>query len=442
MKIAISEIIDFIQTDIWRIRLVDIPRKKAFFIRLLRIVILSVREFQNDKCILRASALTFYSLLSIVPVVAVAFGISRGFGFEKLLEKELSDKIPAQEELLTKIVTFANSLLEQTKGGMIAGIGVAVLLWTVIKLLSHIGQSFNDIWEVKVPRKFLIRLSNYLSVMLICPVLVVLASSATVFITTQISLTAERVIVLEMFSPFISFILKIVPYGVISGVFGFLYLFMPNTKVKFKSAFIAGAVAGVAYQVAQWGYINFQVGVAHYNAIYGTFAALPLFLFWLQISWIIVLFGAEMSFAIQNIDTYEFEPDCLNVSNSFRKLVSLCAAHLLIINFSKGCKPLTSINIAVALDAPPRLISGIIDDLVNSGIVSEIKSNKNNVSAYQPACDINLLTTKYIIEALDHKGVDNVPILQTKEFKTLSETLKAFGDTIEKSSANILLKDI
>ena len=442
MIISLSKIINFIRIDIWRIRLVDIPRTKAFFIRLLRITFLSLREFKNDKCTLRASALTFYSLLSVVPVVAMAFGISRGFGSDELLEKELLNKFPGQEEVVNQIITFANSLLEETKGGMLAGVGIAVLFWTVIKLLNHIEKSFNDIWEVKTPRKFLKRLSDYLSVTLICPVLVIVASSATVFISTQISLTTEKFIILGIFSPIISFILKFLPYGVIWGVFGFLYLFMPNTKVKIRSAFIAGAIAGSAYQVAQWGYINFQVGVAHNNAIYGSFAALPLFLLWLHISWIIVLFGAEVSFAIQNVYTYEFEPDCLNVSNAFRKLVALCVVHLLVKNFSKGFKPLTAINIAATLGAPPRLISEIIDELVSSRVLSEISLDKSNAFAYQPACDINCLTIKYIVEALEHKGEDNVPISQTDEFKTLSEALKAFGDTIEKSSANKLLRDI
>ncbi len=152
MKIMLSRIINFIKTDIWRIRLQDHPRKKIFFIKHLRVVLLALRGFYEDKCSLRASALTFYSLLSIVPVVALVFGIAKGFGSDKSLEKQLLEKFPGQEEVLMQVMGFARSLLEQTKGGMVAGIGLAVLFWIVIKLLSNIEHSFNDIWWIKKSR--------------------------------------------------------------------------------------------------------------------------------------------------------------------------------------------------------------------------------------------------------------------------------------------------
>ncbi|MHC4182649.1 MAG: YihY/virulence factor BrkB family protein [Planctomycetota bacterium] len=438
----VSNIINFLKTDIWRIRIKDLPRKKSFFIKQLRIVLLALRGFNEHKCRLRASALTFYSLLSVVPVVAMAFGVAKGFGFEKIFEKQLLEKFPGQEEVLVQVVNFAHSLLEETKGGMIAGIGVAVLFWIVIKLLSNIERSFNDIWGIKKQRSIGRKSSDYLSIMLICPFLVIMSSSITVFITTQIAHITERFALLGVFSPLIFFMLKLLPYCVIWGAFAFIYIFMPNTKVNFKSGFIAGAIAGTGYQVAQLAYINFQVGVAQYNAIYGSFAALPLFLIWLQISWLIVLFGAEISFTLQNIDTHEFETDCLRVSSSFKKLLSLQTAHLLIKNFSNGYKPLTAIQISHTLDIPIRLVSQILYELVESGIASGIKTEEYAEFAYQPARTINVLSIKYIIDALEQRGIDNIPVAQTKELKTLSETLQTFSDTIEKSPANRLLKDI
>jgi len=438
----VSKIIDFIKTDIWRIRLEDLPRTKSFFIKRLRIVLLASRGFNEHKCRLRASALTFYSLLSVVPVVALAFGIAKGFSSDKLLEKELLEKFPGQEEVLVQVVNFAHSLLEETKGGMIAGIGVAVLFFIVVKLLSNIERSFNDIWGIKEPRSIGRKLSDYLSIILICPFLVIMSSSITVFITTQIALITEKFAFLGVFSPFIFFMLKLLPYSMIWGVFAFIYIFMPNTKVNFKSGLIAGMIAGTGYQVAQLAYINFQIGVAQYNAIYGSFAALPLFLVWLQISWLIVLFGAEISFTLQNIDTYEFEPDCLRVSFSFKKLISLQTAHLLIKNFSNGHAPLTAIQISHTLEIPIRLASQILYELVESGIASEIKTEEHKEFAYQPARTINVLTIKYIFDALEQRGTDEIPVAQTRELKTLSEALKTFNDTIEKSPANRLLKDI
>ncbi|MBS1256973.1 MAG: hypothetical protein MAG551_00008 [Candidatus Scalindua arabica] len=442
MKTLLSKIINYITTDIWRIRLKDHPRKRIFFIKHLRVVLLALRGFYEDKCSLRASALTFYSLLSIVPVVALIFGIAKGFGSDKSLEKQLLEKFPGQEEVLMQVMGFARSLLEQTKGGIVEGIGLAVLFWIVIKLLSNIEHSFNDIWGIKKPRSTARKITDYISIMLICPVLVIVSSGLTVFIITQITLITERFAFLGFFSPLIFFSFKLLPYCVICGAFTFIYIFMPNTKVKFWYGLIAGVIAGIAYQAAQWGYINSQVGVAQYNAIYGSFAALPLFLIWLQISWLIVLFGAEISFALQNIDTYEFEPDCSRVSLSYKRLLTLQITHLITKNFSNEVKPLTANQISHTLEIPIRLVHQILYELVECGIATETKTEDDQEFAYQPACTINLLTIKHVIDALDKSGTDDIPVAQNRELKILSESLQTFNDTIEKSSANKLLKDI
>jgi len=437
-----SRMINFIKTDIWRIRKKDLSRMKYFFIKQLRILLLAIRGFGQDQCPLRASALTFYSILSIVPVVAMAFGIAKGFGFQKLLEKQLLEKFSGQEEVMIRIVDFSRSLLENTKGGMIVGIGIVVLLWTVIKLLGNIERSFNDIWELKKPRTYGRKFSDYLSIMLISPILIIMSSSATVFITTKITLITEKVAVIGMFSPVIFVMLKLIPYCLIWILFTFVYILMPNTKVNFSSGFVAGVTAGTIFQVTQWAYIVFQVGVARYNAIYGSFAALPLFLIWMQLSWLIVLFGAEISFAYQYVDTYEFEPDCRQISPAFKRLLTLHIAHLVISTFSKGGIPLTGSKISQALGIPIRLVQQILDELIEGGTFSYAGTKENNERFYQPARDISGITIKSIIEALERIGVDNIPVAQTTELKVLSETLQTFSDIIEKSPSNRLLKDI
>ena len=437
-----SRIINFIKTDIWRVRKNDLSRMKYFFIKQLRILFLAIRGFGEDQCPLRASALTFYSILSIVPLVAMAFGIAKGFGFQNLLEKQLLEKFPGQEEVMIRIFDFARSLLENTKEGIIVGIGIAFLFWTVIKLLSNIEASLNDIWKIKTPRTYGRKFSDFISILLISPILVIMSSSATVFITTQLTLITEKVALIGVFSPVIFVILKLLPYGLVWILFIFTYILMPNTKVNFSSGVIAGVIAGTIYQIAQWAYITFQVGMARYNAIYGSFAALPLFLIWMQLSWLIVLFGAEISFAYQYVDTYEFEPDCRQISPAFKTLLTLNIAHLVISTFSKGGMPLTASNISYSLEIPIRLVQQILDELVEAGIFSNTDIKKNKESAYQAARDINTITIKSIIDALDQKGVDNIPVAQTEELKSLSEVLQSFSNEIKKSSANRLLKDI
>ena len=438
----ISQFFSFIRVDIWRIRLADLPFGKSFLIRQLRIIILAIRGYDEDRCMLRASSLTFYTLLSIVPVAAMFFGIAKGFGFEKRLESELFAKFHGQEEVLNQIISFSHSLLEQTQGGIIAGIGLLVLFWSVLKVLGHIEMALNDIWEIKEHRSWGRKFSDYLSIMLISPILILMSSSVTVFITTQVENITQRVALLGVFSPFITFLLNLMPYVLIWILFTILFIVMPNTKVNFKAGLVGGVVAGTLYQIAQWAYISFQVGVAKYNAIYGSFAALPLFLMWLQISWWILLFGAELSFANQNVDTYEYEPDCLNISPGFKKLLTLQVAHRLIKNFLNGEKPLTYSRISNGLDMPVRLVHNIIFDLVQAGLVSEIRTKADKEYAYQPARDINQLTIKYILEALDQNGTDTIPVAKTEEYRSLSEALKNFSKAMEKSPANKLLKDI
>ncbi|MDH4010957.1 MAG: YihY/virulence factor BrkB family protein, partial [Desulfobacterales bacterium] len=213
-------------------------------------------------------------------------------------------------------------------------------------------------------------------------------------------------------------------------------------KVNFQAGLLGGVVAGTLYQIAQWGYISFQIGAAKYNAIYGSFAALPLFLMWLQISWWIVLFGAELSFANQNVDTYEYEPDSLKVSPRFKKLLALQIAHLLIKKFENGDRPLTDSQISAQLEMPIRLVHNLLFDLVESGLVSEIKTKADKKFAYQPARDINQLTIQSVLEALDHKGTEDIPVAMTEEYQALTDALHEFSEAMESSPANKLLKDI
>ncbi len=441
----ITRAINFVTVDIWRIRLEDLPFGKSFLIKQLRIFLLTVRGFDENKCFTRASSLTFYTLLSIVPVVAMLFGVAKGFGFEKLLEKELRElvvKLPGQEEVLTKVIEYAQSLLESTKGGVIAGIGLVLLFWSVVKVLSHIEASLNDIWEIKEARTWGRKFSDYLAVMLLSPMLILVSSSATVFVTTQITQLTQQIKLLGVLSPLIFLSFKLIPYVLIWILFTVIYVLMPNTKVNLKAGLVAGIIAGTIFQIVQWGYISFQVGTARYNAIYGSFAALPLFLMWVQISWWVVLFGAELSFANQNVGTYEYEPDSNKVSPAFKKVLTLQIAHLLIKNFASGQIPLTDTEISAQLRAPIRLVHSILFDLVESRLVSETTTRVDKKFGYQPARDINTLTITSVIDAIEQNGTNSIPVVKNEEFEALSDAIKKFKDVMETSPANKLLKDI
>jgi len=438
----LSKIIDFFTTDIWRIRVDELPRTKSFLLKQLRIVVLAVRGFDEDKCSLKASSLTFYTLLSIVPVAAMAFGIAKGFGFEALLEKMIIEKLQGQEEIIRYIITFSHSLLENTKGGLIAGIGIAVLFWSVIKLLGNIEKSFNDIWGIRKNRKMGRMCSDYLSAMLICPVLFIMASSLTVVISGQIKEIVQQLAFLKIVSPLVFSLLNLLPYCVVWILFIFIYMFMPNTSVRIGAGVLGGIAAGTLYQILQWGYITFQVNVSKYNAIYGGFAALPLFLVWLELSWLIVLLGAEISFAYQNVDTYEFEPDCLNVSYSFKKLLTLSIVHLLVKNFERGDKPLASDAVAHALEIPARLTRQILYELVSCGLLCEVAGEGDRDVCFQPGLSITSLSIQYVLERLEQHGSNAIPIAKLPEHEKIAQSLESLGRQIAQSPENVCLKDI
>ncbi len=442
LRQRVVQAIGFLTTDIWRIRRKDLPRPRSFVIRLLRIILLTFRGLAEDRCQLRASSLTFYSLLSIVPVLAMIFGIAKGFGFEKNLREILLERLAGQEQVAVRIIDFSHALLDNVKGGLVAGISILVLFYTIIKILSHIENAFNDIWGIRKPRSLGRKITDYLSMILICPVLFLMSSGATIIIASGVRQVTERIGLLEALVPLISLLLNFLPYCVMWILFTFVYMFMPNNRVRFTSALLAGIIAGTAYHLFQWVYILFQVNMTRYNAIYGSFAALPLFFIWLQVSWLIVLFGAEISFAHQNVDSYEFEQDSDNASQAFRTLLSLRIVQLIVKNFSYGAPPWTALQISHHLEIPIRLVNQLLYELVDAGILSESCPDEDRDKGYQPARDPDSLTIKAVLDALDHRGNDAIPVAYSEEMERLSRSLGEFGKIIEASPSNLLIKTI
>lgn len=435
-------IIQFIKVDVWRISMSKLPRHQHLLIIPTRILLIAFRGFREDMVMLRASALTFYSMLSVVPVVAMGFGIAKGFGFEKMLEKQLMEKFSERQEVFEWIITFAHRFLDNTKGGVIAGIGIVILLWTVMKVFGNIESSFNAIWHVHKARVWFRKFSDYLTMMLIAPVLLILSTSANVFIATQINNITTEVELLGYLSPLIFFFVKLIPYLLFWFVLTIIYMVMPNTNVTFKSAFVAGVIAGTLFVFVQWLYIYFQLGVSKYNAIYGSFAALPLFLIWLQTSWLIVLLGAEVSFAVQNVEKYEFDPDIENISNFSRKIVTLMIMHKIIKLFEKGEPPMTAKTISQQLEIPLRLVHDVMFTLITCRLIAEVSTQQEKEKAYQPAFDIHKLSVSYILTVLDQQGSDKVLTVAAEEKNQFEAMLKSFDETLQKHNRNILLKDI
>lgn len=427
---------------IWHTPLSEISKGKTFIFKQIRIFILAARGFLNDKVMLRASALTFYTLLSVIPIVAIAFAIAKGFGLDQNLEELITKELKAHEEVLSWLLQNARVALEETKGGYIAGVGIVILFWSVMSLLDQIESSFNHIWQIRSSRPWYRKFTDYITIMLVAPVFIILSSSITLFISTQLTNYMAMAPILDFFKPVISFLIKLAPYFLTWIALTILFIVMPNAKVKLGSALISGIIAGSILQILQYLYIDLQFGITKLSAIYGTFAAVPLFIIWLQSSWIIVLLGAELSFANQNIARYEYESDALNISNYQKKALVLVVMNLIINNFSLGEKPISAETIARNLKISVRLVRDILQDLVSVNLVSIIHENENKERLYQPAMDINRLTVSYVFSCLDKKNSAHTITIKNKEYDRVISMLDKFDRLIAKSDSNILIKDI
>ncbi len=441
----VSQIVQFFNTGIWEIRLKNLHPIKTFGIRYLRVILLAVRGFLNDHCQKTASVLTYYSLLNVVPVVAVAFAIAKGFGLEKLIENQIlqmAEKANWQADITNQVITFSHKLLEQAKGGVIAGVGVILLFWTVISILGKIEESLNEIWEVKKSRTLVRKFTDYIAMMVIGPFLFIISSSATVLVASQVKVIVNKIALLGVFSNVIFFLLNLLPYVSIWVLFTMLYIIMPNTRIPLRSAILGGVTAGTIAQIVQWIYIKFQIGAASYGAIYGSFAALPLFLAMLQMSWMIVLLGAEIAYANEHYETFGFHPEYSRISASSKKLLMLRVFHLLTKKFSLGERPLSAHQIAYALEIPVRLVRQILYELSDVGLVVETPKGMKGEIAFQPGRTVENITVKFALDEYEKYGMTKIPDYQSEEAEKLSKYLKDLSETTEKSPANVKLKEI
>lgn len=429
---------------IWHTPLSELSKRDTFLIKQVRIILLSAKGFTRDKVELRASALTFYSLLSLIPVVAIAFAIAKGFGLDQNLETLImnSKEFSSQQDVLKWLLNVSRNAIQETSGGYIAGVGVIILFWSVMSLLDHIESSFNHIWQITASRPWFRKFTDYLTIMLIAPVFIILSGSITVFISTYLTEFIEKAPILKFFKPVISILIQLAPYFLTWIAMTVLFIVMPNAKVKFIPALVSGIIIGTFLQLLLWLYIDVQWGIAKLSAIYGSFAAVPLLIIWLQASWTIVLLGAELSFANQNISRYEFESEALNISHFQKRALVLMIMHMIIRNFAIGEKPISAETIGKSLKIPVRLARDILQDLNKSDLVSVIHENDDKERLYQPAMDIKRLSVSFVLSRLDKKGTEQRMVIKNKEYDTVISMLEKFDKLMTKSDANILIKDL
>lgn len=442
---SLTEIARLVQRNAGKSRRLFTQRVRKsvpWWIRQRRITYLLYKGIRKDNIYIKASGLTFYTMLSVIPMVALAFGIAKGFGLQNELRAQIIMQFHNQEQVMNWILDFANNTLEQTSGGWMAGLGVAFLFTAVWQLLRYVENIFNSVWQVEETRVWYRQITDYLAVIILIPAIFIASSSVTILATTRLDDILGKSDMLEGLKPVVFFLVKLIPYILLITISTSAFLAIPNTRVRFRSAIISGLVAGAALQVLQIFYVQLQVGLTRLGTLYGSFAAIPLLMVWIQMSWVVMLMGAQLSYYIQNITRYEFEFDVQTVSPHQKKRLSLLVMYSLIRDFIKGAGPRPPEEISLELSLPVRTVHECLDLLHQAALVTEVWNEERQNYLYQPGTDINKMTLSFILEKLELPGSQHKVVINNSDYRKIDKALGRFEALIAESDVNILLRDL
>lgn len=397
IKMGIKESVEqakkFLLGTLWELELATVGRAQRSLYHGLRVVYMVFRGFLTDRCLLRASALSYSSLLSLVPLLAVAFSVLTHFGAHKALQERFIPQMtpgPAQE-ILGHATNFAKNVNVATLGSL----GMAALFLTAIVVLGNVEHAFNDVWGVKRGRSPFRKFTDYLSVLIVGPLLAALA------LTFTASLQSNYVIEALGLTGVINWLLDLVPYFFLWLLLTLVYAFLPNTKVRFRAALAGGVVAGTLWQIAQWGYVKFQVGLVNYERIYASFASFPVFLAWVYVCWVIILFGAEISFACQNVQTYRLERHASSASFAAKETLALRTTIAISSAFHSGERIPSAEELSTSWSVSVRLLNEVLAQLEARGLLSRMSGD---TLRYQPAKVLGKISVNDVLEAICQHG--------------------------------------
>ena len=394
-------LIKFITFGIWQDSVYQQLSLKNAVAYVTRVVYILINRYTTDKISNKAAALTYSTLLSIVPILAILFGIARGFGFDNLLRQQIEQGLLGNNETTKQIFQFVDSYLSQTTGGVFLGVGLIALLWTFISLVNNMESIFNDIWYVKKSRTAYRKLTDYFSMLILMPILIIVSGGLSIFMSTLVS----KIEGYTLLAPMIKFLISLIPYVLSWLMFTALYVFMPNTSVKILYALIAGLIAGSLFQAFQYLYISGQVWVSKYNAIYGSFAALPLFLLWLQVSWTICILGAQLTHIMQNFKRYDNYKEVNNASYEFRNYLAVVLMSVICKQYADGNdKPYSARQLSNICHIPIQLTQMVLNELMEADLLIMNAPDKSQEEIYLPASGCVDITLAETIDRLSTKG--------------------------------------
>ncbi len=389
-------------------------------VRAVKIVNLSVRSFLDRDLQIRAGSLTYNTVLAIVPALAMLFAIARGFGFQNLMQNELFRYFPSQQQALETALTYVDNYLAQASQGIFIGIGVVFLLWTLLSLMSNVEDTFNHVWGITAKRSLQRKFTDYSALFLLLPLLMLCSAGISIFMSDAV----QHVFAGNRLSPVAHRLLAFTPTVIAWIIFTAAYYLVPNTRVSFKASLFAGILCGTTFQLVQWLFVTGQVYVSKYNAIYGSFAFLPLLLVWLQLSWLIALSGVVLTYAWQNFDRFSFGDHVKDISQAYANDLAIAVLAFAAKRFKQRETPLTAKELITAYDVPASLAKDVLERLQRAGLLTAISTVDAKAEVgYQPAYDPDDLTVNTALNALTSVGSSNFIVKADTRFAPVLEGL-------------------
>jgi membrane protein len=406
---------------------------KLFLFSFLRAFFLTIKGFVKIKGAQVASSLTYYSLLAMVPLLALSFEIAEKLKITELLQKGLSYRLERQQAIFSQIMSFINNMLSSAKGSIIAAIGMSILFLSTIRLLSIIDNFFDALWKIKHKRKFFNKILIFILLILSIPFFLIVSGVIKMIVIQKL----HYVLVFHPLFYILHYTLQVLPYFLICIWLSVIYFLMPQQrKIKLYVAVISGFIAGSVYELVQWVYVYFQIGFTNYSTIYSSFASLTLFLIWIQLSWIIFILGARLSYSLQHLEECEYENLSLNASYRYQMLLTLYAINK---STASGGR-LSSDFMYKELNIPPALTDIILERLHSSKIFKVYRDSKGMF--YKPEFDLDKITIKELVDKIEQAGINNIKFIRDESLFHLEEILNEFDLKLMKAKENILLKNL
>jgi membrane protein len=414
-----SDITRFLRYDMWRRTNTEFT---GFFQRLgyiiIRTIVLVIRGFGSKNLNDKAKSLTYSLIFAIVPILAMIVAVAKGFGVADVIEVQLNKSFLGETGMVPTIMEMVDRYLETAQDGLFIGIGILILLWAVYSFFQSVEQAFNGIWNVQKSRSILHQLTTYIAIVVLIPVLIVCSAGINIFLHTTIESTMHIEALHHFFH---TSGVKFLQFAIVWLFFTIMYMAIPNTKVRLLSALIPAVLMGTLFQLLQMLSVYLIAMLSRTSIVYGAFATLPILMTMLQYTSLLILIGAEMSYAIQNNEEFEYEQDLNNMSRQYKDFIMLYLLSVIIRRFEADEDPYTAHELAIRDHLPIRLVNQLLSRMTDTGILREVYIEGEEERTYQPALDTHKITVGMVLKRIEQQGTEH--FLQSP-----SEEMRVFWD--------------